>query len=290
MTTSEHTSLLDTFKANLAHAGLYRLATSGARASHDDPTLMRFLRARLFDLQKAEKQFARAEAWRKQHDVDVLFDTFDVDELESSRRFYPRWTGRRDKQGLPLYVYRLASLDSALRLELNAVPPERRHQRIIALHECMTRFVLPLCNHVPHEPPTPVSSVTSIIDLGGTSLKDMWSLRSHLQQASTMATANYPETLHTTAVVNSPSFFPTLWNWAKGWFDEGTRRKVHILGKHPGDVLRELINEEDLPECYGGKLKWVFEDEPCLDDGIQKAIGEMPKGPVTFVDGSVVRS
>lgn len=54
-------------------------------------------------------------------------------------------------------------------------------------------------------------------------------------------------------------------------------------------MLRELIDEEDLPESYGGKLKWVFEEEPCLDDDIQKAIGEMPKGSVTFTDGSIVR-
>lgn len=64
---------------------------------------------------------------------------------------------------------------------------------------------------------------------------------------------------------------------------------MHILGKAPGDTLRELISEEDLPESYGGKLKWIFEDEPCLDNDIQKAIGEMPVGPVSFIDGSVVR-
>ena len=140
-----------------------------------------------------------------------------------------------------MYVYRLASLDSALRQELDAVPSERRYQRMyvhsiappscqirewwlippllgvsIVLYECMTRFVLPLCDHLPHEPQSsPVCSVMSIIDLADTSLRDMWSLRSHLQQASTLATANYPETLHTIAIVNSPSFFPTVWNWVK---------------------------------------------------------------------------
>lgn len=29
--------------------------------------------------------------------MDNLYNTFDVDEFESSKRFYPRWTGRRDK-------------------------------------------------------------------------------------------------------------------------------------------------------------------------------------------------
>ena len=74
----------------------------------------------------------------------------------------------------------------------------------------------------------------------------------------------------------------------QGWFDEGTQRKLTIIGKDPGDTLRKIINEEDLPECYGGKLKWVFEDEPSIDSEIQKAIGEMPKGPVAFIDGTIM--
>jgi hypothetical protein len=43
----------------------------------------------------------------------------------------------------------------------------------------------------------------------------LWNWRKHLQEASTLATANYPETLSTIAVVNSPSFFPTAWGWIK---------------------------------------------------------------------------
>jgi hypothetical protein len=83
----------------------------------------------------------------------------------------------------------------------------------------MTRFVMPLCSYLPHATyPTPVSNVTTIIDLDSVSLSSMWSLRNHLQQASTLATANYPETLNTIAVVNAPSFFPTVWGWIKVCF------------------------------------------------------------------------
>jgi hypothetical protein len=59
--------------------------------------LRRFLRARRYDADKAEKQFSDAEAWRKQHNVDELFRTFETNEMELSKMFYPRWTGRRDK-------------------------------------------------------------------------------------------------------------------------------------------------------------------------------------------------
>jgi len=80
----------------------------------------------------------------------------------------------------------------------------------------MTRFTFPLCSHLPHATsPTPISSTTSIIDLGEVSLSSLWQLRHHLQEASSLSTANYPETLHHVAIVNSPSFFPTIWRWIK---------------------------------------------------------------------------
>jgi len=81
----------------------------------------------------------------------------------------------------------------------------------------MARFTLPLCNAMSHpaKETTPVSSITSIIDLADVSLGTMWSLRHHLQQASEIATAYYPETLHAIAVVNAPAFFPTVWGWIK---------------------------------------------------------------------------
>jgi len=158
---------LTTFKANLAEALLYIPPTDAREASHDEPTLLygqclygcifvnvettsRFLRARGFNPAAAQKQFSDAESWRKRHDVHNLYVTFDADEFETSKRFYPRWTGRRDKvcactqhlvlvvtfhlpqNGLPLYVYRIASL-IPIQKELDLVPPERRYQRMCVL-------------------------------------------------------------------------------------------------------------------------------------------------------------
>jgi hypothetical protein len=92
----------------------------------------------------------------------------------------------------------------------------RSRARSIALEETLTSFVLPLCSALPHAgASTPISSATTIIDLGGVGLRALLQLRGHLQQASALATANYPETLSATVVLNSPGFFPTIWGWAK---------------------------------------------------------------------------
>jgi hypothetical protein len=65
-------------------------------------TRSRFLNARKSDPAKAHKQFAATEAWRRENRVLDLYATFDSDELESAKRFYPRWTGRRDKVSVDL--------------------------------------------------------------------------------------------------------------------------------------------------------------------------------------------
>ncbi|KAL5501518.1 hypothetical protein ACEPAH_8778 [Sanghuangporus vaninii] len=294
--TPEQEQALETFKEILGNAGLYTPATETSRASHDDATLARFLRARRFDPIKAEKQFADRLSWEKKHDVHDLFANFPTDEFENSRRYYPRWTGRRDRQGLPLYVYKLSALSDNIQEEIHSVPPQRRYERIVVLYEVMTRFVAPLCTYLPHEiEPTPVSAVTAIIDLGNVSMRQMWALRNHLQEASELANANYPETLGTVVVVNAPGFFSTIWSWVKAWFDENTRDKIHILGhlNKPDSAsskeITSLIDPVNLPLCYGGQLGWDFFDEPNLDDAACQVIGEVPKGPWIFDNGKVQR-
>lgn len=313
--TQHQKTMFDNFRAILQKANLYNPDT------HDDATLIRFLRARRYDPVKAHDQFAKTEAWRKENDVDNLYATFPTDEMQRAKLFYPRWTGRRDKQGVPVYVYKLSSLDSRMQKELNATSEKRRYERIVALWEFMRLFTLPLCSALPHAPPlpatphphsdastkavdevpaasdiatvsgvvapssnVPITSVFSIIDLGGVSMTTMWSLRHHLQQASELATAHYPETLHRIAVVNAPSFFGTVWGWIKAWFDEGTRTKVHVLDSNPGPTLLTMIDAENLPKIYGGELAFEFADEPILDAPAREALGQdtLPAGPVVY--------
>jgi hypothetical protein len=151
------------------------------------------------------------------------------------------------------------------------------------------QFVFGVCSHIPNESqPTPISCVTSIIDLEGISLGLIWTLKSHLQQSMTLSSAHYPETLNTIVVVNAPSYFSTIWNLLSRAFDEGTRRKIHVLGHQPAAALEEIIKMEDIPNVYGGKLNWKYEDEPVLDSDIQAVVGEtLPPGPLRWRDDKV---
>lgn len=65
---------------------------------------------------------------------------------------------------------------------------------------------MPLCSAVPGRPnpETPVDQSNNIVDISKVGLKQFWNLRSHMQDASTLATAHYPETLDR-IFVNFPS-------------------------------------------------------------------------------------
>jgi hypothetical protein len=168
-------------------------------------------------------------------------------------------------------------------------PEERRYQRIISLTEFLCRFVLPLCADLSSD--KSVDCVTTIIDLEGISLSSLWSLKSHLQQSIQLTSANYPETINTICVVNAPSFFPTIWGWVKGMFDEGTRNKVHLIGSgtDPASELGDVIDLDNLPKVYGGRMEWKYEDEPMLDEEIKKSIGaDSTRGPVVWENGRMV--
>lgn len=58
------------------------------------------------------------------------------DELTSvaRNRVYPQWTGRRDKMGLPVYVFKVAHLTKEV-VNAYTAAPERLTPRLIALYE-----------------------------------------------------------------------------------------------------------------------------------------------------------
>lgn len=94
-------------------------------------------------------------------------------------------------------------------------------------------------------------------------------LKAHMQDASLLATAHYPETLDRIFLIGAPSFFPTVWGWVKRWFDPITVSKIFILSAaNTKSTLLEYIDEDKIPIKYGGKLDFKFGDMPMLEPGI----------------------
>lgn len=162
-----------------------------------------------------------------------------------------------------------------------------------------------------------VSASTHIVDVSGVSLRQFWSIRKYLQQASATATTHYPETMGKVfvcsirppfmistlltriwQVVGAPAFFKSIWDVISQWFDPVTRSKIFLLsGSEARDVLRRYIDPANLPIEYGGDLEWAWQDLPNLDCHARRLVdnlyektdqGEIfAQGPVVFKDGCI---
>ena len=123
---------------------------------------------------------------------------------------YPQWTGHRDRRGIPIYVFEIKGLDSKnvskyqkeseaykkkLPLHKNLSTPAKLIP-LFALYQNLLNFVLPFVSTLERpNPEVPVTTSTNIVDITGVGLTQFWNLKGHMQDASILATAHYPETL-----------------------------------------------------------------------------------------------
>ncbi|GAB0136418.1 hypothetical protein EsDP_00004719 [Epichloe bromicola] len=269
---SEHEeAALDKFKDVLEQEGIW---TRGPPASHDDQTLLRYLRARRWIVEDACRQFKDTEDWRAANNIDTLYQTIELDAYEQGRRLYPQWTGRRDRRGMPLYVFSVKHLDSKAVSDYERQGAKSSFSdaktdgktpsgflRLFALYENMTRFNQPFCTQLAdrEHPDVPITMSINIVDISGVGLKQFWNLKGHMQVASQIATAHYPETLDRIFVIGAPSFFNTVWGWVKRWFDPITTSKIFVLAPHQVKAtLEAFIEPRNIPKKYGGELDFSF--------------------------------
>ncbi|EAW12704.1 SEC14 family lipid-binding protein [Aspergillus clavatus NRRL 1] len=313
--TEDQEEKLREFKALCERNGYYKPAAQGegpdTKPSHDDATMLRFLRARKFDVNGAWGQFKDTEDWRRDNAIEALYENIEVESYDAARRMYPQWTGRRDRRGIPVYVFEIKHLNSKNMAAYNSTMADpastaETHQsstvpqrllRLFALYENLLRFVMPLCSQLPRpNPETPIVTSTNIVDVSGVGLKQFWNLKGHMQDASVLATAHYPETLDRIFIIGAPAFFPTVWGWIKRWFDPVTTSKIFILSAaEVQPTLTSFIDPSSIPKQYGGDLDWQWGDMPNLDEPARELVGglELPpadgaskpsftKGPVLF--------
>ncbi|KAL5594110.1 hypothetical protein BROUX41_001158 [Berkeleyomyces rouxiae] len=298
--TESEAAALKSFKTLLASKGRF---TAGPPPSHDDATLIRFLRARRWVPEDALAQFSDTEDWRKANDINVLYETIDIEAYEQSRILYPQWTGRRDRKGIPVYTFQIRSLDSKSVIDYEKTGATTNFSnaktdgktpagmlRLFALYENLSQFVFPLTTQLQDRQFShmPISMSTNIIDVTGVSLRQFWSLKNHMQVASTLATANYPETLDRIFVIGAPAFFSTIWGWIKRWFDPATVSKIFILAPNEvTEVLTSFIDPKNLPKQYGGELDFNWGDLPTVDPAWSGSL-EWANGHKSFPTGPMI--
>ncbi|KAL2645380.1 hypothetical protein R1flu_012967 [Riccia fluitans] len=229
-------------------------------ARHDDYYwLLRFLRARKGDRDKAKEMWANMLQWRKEYGANTIEEEFDYRELEEVRMYYPQGHHGVDKEGRPVYIERIGKVDA---VKLMHVTTLERYLRYHVLEfEKTLNWKFPACSIAAKRP---ICSTTTILDVAGVGLKNFGkSARDLIIGIQKIDNDNYPETLHRMFIINAGPGFKLLWNTVKTFLDPKTTTKIHVLGNKYQSKLLEIIDSSELPEFLGGTCTCA-EEGGCL--------------------------
>ncbi|CAF3476664.1 unnamed protein product [Rotaria socialis] len=257
----------------------------------NDSHLLRFLRARRFDIEKTKESVCHSLAWRKKNCIDRLL--VDYESPEVIQRFFPGAWGGNDREGRPIYILRVGEID--VRGVMKAVHGEDVWIRHVL---CLVEEGLKKCEENTKIFGKPISSVCVILDFENFSVKHLYRpVFRVISQISDTVEANYPETLGRMFLTRCPRVIPVLWTIINTFVEERTREKFTILKT---DELTEYIDEINIPDFLGGQLSlhapsggvvprslYVHEDEPDKFDAENSLFGDSSYTVVTIKDGDV---
>ncbi|THU80020.1 hypothetical protein K435DRAFT_832070 [Dendrothele bispora CBS 962.96] len=245
--TEEQQKALDELKEEIKKAGAW------VEERMDDAMVLRFLRARKWNVANAKTMLLSAEQWRKDFGVDEIMKSFDFKEKEEVDKYYPQFYHKTDAHGRPIYIERLGFLDIKALTACTSL--DRQLQRLVYEYEIFLTHRLPYTSLSHHHP---VETSCTILDLSNVSLSNFVKVREYVARAAEIGQERYPEVMGRFFIVNAPWVFGAVWGVVKGWLDPVTIGKVRILGSGEREwrVLREEVGGdgwagECLPESLG---------------------------------------
>ncbi|KAH8175027.1 CRAL/TRIO domain-containing protein [Sarocladium implicatum] len=247
---SGHPGALTEQQIAQVHQFRLMLESEGYTERLDTLTLLRFLRARKFDVNAAKLMFVDTEKWRKEIDLDNLVSDWEYPEKKDLAEYYKQYYHKTDKDGRPIYIETLGGIDLTAMYKITS--SERMLNNLAVEYERVSDPRLPACSRKAGHL---LETCCTIMDLKGVAITRVPSVYSYVRQASVISQNYYPERLGKMYLINAPWGFSTVWGVVKGWLDPVTVQKIHVLGGSYKSELLKQIPEENLPKAYGGSCE-----------------------------------
>ena len=217
--------------------------------NYDDLFLLRFLRARKFDLEKTMEMFKKYLKWRIDMKVDELLTSYELENLFEIKKVYPHGYHRTDKIGRPVYIERYNQTDVKALFKITT--EDKMVKYYIKQYERQIKFIFPACSAVVKKP---VEQSCTILDADGIGITSIFGpIKGFIKLASDIGQDYYPEMLGKMTIVNTGFFFRAVWTMVKGFIDPKTQAKIGLFGSNFKNELLQLVDEDKLPEFFHGK-------------------------------------
>ncbi|KAJ2817860.1 phosphatidylinositol transfer protein csr1 [Coemansia erecta] len=239
--TSEHNegALVPPFESQLTgDTPLGTALWAVVREDHPDVLLLRFMRARKWDLDRAYKMAIAGIKWRVEERVDEIIWYGDLHNDASMMWKGVSYAHGKDRLGQPVVWS-----SSVLHHQKDQSYPQLKRY-LIWMMETLRQLLY-----------SPIERVCLIMDLTDHSNANMdWPF---VKTFIRFLEAYYPECLGICIVYNGPWWFSGVWKLISPLLDPVVASKVQFAQKPEG--LLKFIDERELPEFRGGKDKHTFE-------------------------------